>query len=189
MFTGIIEETGRVRMISRRGSVTALVIEASVCLEGVKIGDSVSVNGVCLTVVKKDTAALGFEVMPETWRTTNLASVRMRDAVNLERALKMGDRVSGHFVTGHIDCVGVISRKQYAPGDQAFTITVPHQFAAYLVPKGSIAVEGISLTIADKRANTFTICTIPHTLKNTTLRSKEPSDKVNVEFDILIKRG
>ncbi|MFH0828017.1 MAG: riboflavin synthase, partial [Candidatus Omnitrophota bacterium] len=187
MFSGIIEELGRVRSVARRGNAALLAIEASKILEDVKIGDSISVNGCCLTIVKKERNVVSFEMMAETARITNLGGLRVSDKVNLERSLKVGDRISGHFVLGHVDCLGIIRAKGYFRGNFAFTISVPPEFLKYVFPKGSVSLDGISLTIADKRAGALSVYIIPHTLKNTTLGFKNPSDKVNVEFDILAK--
>lgn len=187
MFTGIIEELGEVKSISRRGKVTLLEIKALKVLEGIKIGDSIALNGTCLTVVKKEKESLSFEVMPETLAVTNLGNLKIKDKVNLERALKIGDRLSGHFVTGHIDCQGIIRRKNYIGGNLCFEIAVPQNFMQRIIPKGSVAIDGISLTIVNKKANTFSCYIIPHTLEHTTLKFKGPSDKVNIEFDILAK--
>jgi riboflavin synthase len=188
MFSGIIEELGQIEKISRRGNVTLFEIEADkVCLD-TKTGDSISVNGVCLTVIKNENNFLSFEVIPGTIKITNLGLLKIKDRVNLERALKVGDRVSGHFVSGHIDCLGVIRKKNYIGGNLSFEIAIPSQFTQYILPKGSIAVDGISLTIADKKSTAFYVYIIPHTLKNTTLGFKGPSDRVNIEFDILAKK-
>ncbi len=187
MFTGIVEELGEVKKISRRGAITLFEIKADNALKEAKIGDSISVNGACLTLTEKNPGILNFEVMPETLKVTNLGSLKIGDKVNLERALKIGDRLSGHFVSGHVDCAGVIQRKNYINNNLCFEITIPPKFISYVLPKGSIAVDGISLTIQNKKSSTFSIYIIPHTLKNTTLGFKGPSDKVNIEFDILAK--
>ncbi len=187
MFSGIVEELGQLNRISRRGKVTLFEIRANSILEDVSIGDSISVNGVCLTVIKNDSGILFFEVMPQTLKVSNLGALKIKDKVNLERALKIGDRLSGHFVTGHIDSTGIIRRKSYINNNLCFEIAVEPKFTKYILPRGSITVDGISLTIVDKRANTFSVYVIPHTLKNTTLSFKGPSDKVNIEFDILAK--
>ncbi|MBI5144703.1 MAG: riboflavin synthase [Candidatus Omnitrophica bacterium] len=189
MFSGIIEELGQVKNISRRAKVALLEIKADKVLEDTRIGDSISVNGACLTVVKKEQDTLSFEVMPETLKVTNLGILRISDKVNLERALKIGDRLSGHFVTGHIDCLGIIRKKNYLNNNLSFEIAVPPKFMHCILPKGSIAVDGISLTIVDKKSNSFRVYIIPHTLKNTTLAFKGPSDKVNIEFDLLAKKS
>ena len=189
MFSGIIEELGSVTVISRRGTIYRFGIQAKdVCLD-TKIGDSISVNGACLTVVGNDRGLLHFEVIPETFKNTNLGHLRGKEKVNLERALRTGDRISGHFVTGHVDCIGAIRKKSYINGNLTFEIAIPSKFISWILPKGSIAVDGISLTIAGRKSNTFLVYIIPHTLKNTTLDFKGPSDKVNIEFDILAKRA
>ena len=188
MFSGIIEELGEVKNISRNIASSVISIRARKIPVGTEIGDSVSVNGVCLTAVKKGADSLTFEAIPETIKVTNLGCLRISDKVNLERSLRVGDRISGHFVTGHVDCLGVIRRKAYIAGNLSLQIAVPHAFMKYCLPKGSVAVDGISLTLAGTRADTFTVNIIPHTLKNTTLGLKGPSHKVNIEFDILAKR-
>jgi len=187
MFSGIIEELGRVKNISKRGRVTLLEINAEKVTRDTKSGDSIAVNGACLTVIKNEAGVLSFEVMNETLRVTDLGSLRIGDKVNLERALKIGDRLSGHFVTGHIDCIGIIRKKNYMNDNLSFEIAVPIKFMNWVLSKGSIAVDGISLTIVDKKDASFTVYIIPHTLKNTTLGFKGPSNKVNIEFDILAK--
>lgn len=186
MFTGIIEQLGRVRGMGRKARGYGLEIEG--CSFGdIKIGESIAVNGVCLTLTETKGDILCFDIMPETLSVTNLSSLRLNDKVNLERALRIGDRLSGHFVTGHIDCIGVIRRKTDTGDNFSFEIAVPAKLMNNIVHRGSIAVEGISLTIADRKSDTFSVCIIPHTLKNTTLNLKHPSDKVNIEFDILAK--
>lgn len=188
MFTGIIEELGQVKNLSRRGRVYLLSVKADKSLEAAKIGDSIAVNGTCLTLVGKQAGCLDFEVMEQTFKGTNLSGLKTGDKVNLERSLKMGDRISGHFVTGHVDCLGVIRDKGYSRSDLYFEIAVPVDLMKYILPKGSVAVDGISLTVAEKKAASFKVCIIPHTAKNTTLGSKDHSGKVNIEFDILAKR-
>ena len=187
MFSGIIEELGVVESISRRGRVTLLSVYASQVLLDTKIGDSIAVNGACLTVVKKEAQSLSFEVMAETLQGTNLNSLRISDKVNLERSLKIGDRLSGHFVTGHVDYVGIIRKKTFLKDNLCFEIALPAAYVSFIVPKGSIAVDGISLTVMDKKSSAFRVCIIPHTLKNTTLGFKGPSSKVNIECDMLLK--
>lgn len=189
MFSGIVEELGEVKRISRRGSVTLIETIARKILEDTKIGDSISVNGACLTVIKNESGVVSFEAMPETLKITNLGFLKTSDKVNLERSLKVGDRISGHFVTGHVDCIGIIRKKSIVNGNLCFEITFPVKFLKFVLTKGSIAIDGISLTIAAKKSNVFTVYIIPHTLKNTTLGFKGPSDKVNIEFDILAKRA
>jgi riboflavin synthase len=173
MFTGIVEELGVISAISKRGNITVFTAKAAKILEDTGIGDSVSVNGACLTVVKKENDSLSFEAMPETLKVTTLGGLRISDRVNLERSLKLGERLSGHFVTGHIDCLGVIRSKSYINGNLCFKVSIPSEFNKYLLPKGSVAVDGISLTIMEKASGLF----------------KGPSHKVNVEFDILAKKS
>lgn len=187
MFSGIIEELGQVELISRQGNLSLLAIRASLVSADIKIGDSVAVNGVCLTVIKIENGLLYFQAMQETLQLTNLGALRIKEKVNLERALRVGDRVSGHFVTGHIDSTGVIRRKSFIGGNLGFEIAYPLKFSSQIVTKGSIAVDGISLTVVSKKSDTFSVYIIPHTLNNTTLNFKGPSDKVNIEFDMLLK--
>jgi riboflavin synthase len=189
MFSGIVEELGRVKAISRRGKVILLSIEANKVIEGISIGDSIAVNGCCLTVVDKEKTALSFEMMAETARTTNLGGLRISDKVNLERSLKVGDRISGHFVLGHVDCLGIIRSKGYSQDNLVFQVAAPQQFMKFIISKGSVSLDGVSLTIGAKSAGLFSVYLIPHTLKNTTLGFKGPSDKINIEFDILAKRS
>jgi len=187
MFTGIIEELGVVKKISRTGSIVILEISVSKINEGIKKGDSVSCNGTCLTVVNDNQGLLGFEIMPETIKTTNLGYLRAGEKINLERSLKVGDRISGHFVSGHIDCLGVIRKKINSSGNLILEIAVPTQYLKYCLLRGSVAVDGISLTIQEKKSGVFSVYIILHTLKETTLSFKGPSDKVNIEFDMLVK--
>ena len=187
MFSGIIEELGQIKKLSRRGNVTLIEIAAAKVLEGTRIGDSIAVNGTCLTVVKVGVNLLSFEAMPQTLKTTNLGSVKIADKVNLERSLRMGDRISGHFVTGHVDCLGVIRSKRLVAGNLSFELAIPAQFLKFCLPKGSIAVDGISLTLVSKKSNVVSVYIISHTLKHTTLSFKGPSDPVNIEFDLLAK--
>ena len=189
MFTGIIEELGRVKRITPRAGVILLEISAKEALLDTKIGDSIAVNGACLTVISIGNNSVSFEVIDTTGKNTNLGLLKIGQAVNLERSLKVGDRVSGHFVSGHIDCLGLVRRKTLRNGSVEFEIAVPPAFIRYCLPKGSVSIDGISLTLASIRANIFTVCVIPHTFKSTTLNFTGPSDKVNVEFDILAKRN
>jgi riboflavin synthase len=189
MFSGIVEELAEVRAITMRGGITFLQVGVCGIDKDIKVGDSVAVNGVCLTVVKKEQGILSFEAMPETMSLTSLGSLRIKERVNVERALKIGERLSGHFVTGHVDCTGIIRRKHYVHNNVCFEITVPMKYMPYVLPKGSIALDGISLTIVAKRSNTFSVYIIPHTLQHTTLGFRRPTDKVNIEFDILAKKS
>ncbi len=188
MFTGIVEEIGEVKRINRYGGSAAVFeIKAVKSCAGINLGDSVAVNGVCLTVAEKKPGVLIFQVLPQTLKVTNLGIVKVNESVNLERALKLGDRLSGHFVTGHVDCRGIIRKKGYRAGNLCFEICVPAEFMGYIFPRGSVTVDGISLTVVGKKSNTFTFYVIPHTLNNTTLKLKKVSEAVNIEFDILVK--
>jgi len=187
MFSGIIEELGKVEKISRSGRNTVLEVAARNIGDDLKTGDSVALNGACLTLTAKNNGALKFEVMPETAKCTNLGALRVGDKVNLEPSLKAGDRISGHFVSGHVDCTGIIRRKGIRFGNLCFEIAIPPLFIKYCVLKGSIAIDGISLTIMRVISNVVYVYIIPHTLKNTTLGFKGPSSAVNLEFDMLIK--
>ena len=185
MFSGIIEELGEVKGIQRIGRNTFLELKVDKISQDINIGESIAVNGTCLTVVKKDNTIISFEIMPQTLQTTNLGKLRVKDKVNLERSLKIGDRVSGHFVYGHIDCLGVIRRKIFVQNNLCFEITIPLKFISRVYPQDSIAIDGISLTVQKKIGNFFSVYIIPHTLKNSVLSFKHPSDKVNIELDKL----
>ena len=187
MFTGIVEELGVVKNMARKGAITVLSIQADKCARDAKVGDSIAVNGACLTVVKMEDKVLSFDLLEETSRLTNLGKLKIGEKVNLERSLKAGDRLSGHFVSGHIDCAGVIRNKAHISGNLCFEIAVPPKFLKYIAPKGSISVDGISLTVVNKRSNVFSVYIIPHTLRNTTLSFKGPSSEVNIETDLLAK--
>lgn len=187
MFTGLVEELGLITDVRPAGSVVRFEIQAPLASQGTKVGDSISVSGVCLTVVKISGDRLSFEAVQPTVQATTLKSRRAGDKVNLERALRVGDRVGGHFVTGHVDCVGVVRSRKTEKGHWVISIGVPCAFLKYLVPKGSVAVDGISLTLA-KVGGGFSVNIIPYTAKATTLGFCRSSDKVNVEFDILAKR-
>jgi len=188
MFTGIVEELGVLRRLQQSGRAKLIEIAADKTLQGVSIGASIALNGVCLTVVQIKKDAFCFEVIPETLKSTNIGLLKTYERVNLERSLKAGDRISGHFVTGHIDCLGLVRRKSYSNDNLVFEIAVPSRYLRYCLPKGSICVDGISLTLTAKTSSTFSVYIIPHTLKNTTLSFKGPSSRVNVEFDILAKK-
>jgi len=187
MFSGIIEELGVVKRITHCGNIARIEIGAGNIIPGVKIGESVSVNGACLTVVAVKNDSLVFEAIAETLKVTNLRLLKTAEMVNLERSLRVTERVSGHFVLGHVDCLGIIRSKDYRNGNLSFQIAIPPGFIKYCLPKGSIAVDGISLTIADRKSTSIFLYIIPHTLKNTTLGFKGPSGRVNIEFDTLVK--
>lgn len=189
MFTGIVEETGQVVAFEPQAEAWALSIRARVALEDLATGDSIAVNGCCLTAVRADDATLRFDVLEETRRLTNFSALRAGALVNLERSLRFGGKVSGHFVTGHIDAQGVVDTFEPRGKDYYLRVRVPAGFTRYIVHKGSIAIDGISLTIAevDDAAGTFAVWLIPHTLAVTNLREKQVGSPVNLEFDLLGK--
>jgi riboflavin synthase len=191
MFTGIVEEAGIVERIKPGARSIELTVRAKVAGRGVKVGDSVAVNGCCLTVAKvasKGSAKfLQFDLLKETWKRTNLKDARAGSMVNLERALEVGARLGGHFVTGHIDGTGRIRRWERAGRDHVLEISAPAEVMRYIVFKGSISVDGISLTVAGVSKRNFRIWIIPHTYEVTALRERSMGDEVNLEADILGK--
>ncbi|MCC3373462.1 riboflavin synthase [Cohnella sp. REN36] len=190
MFTGLIEEVGVLRRAYSRGEAMILTIAASKVLEDAKLGDSISVNGVCLTVVAVDGTSFAADVMPQTYRHTNLSELRPGDAVNLERAMQAGGRFGGHLVQGHVDGTAVIVSRTKDANAVVFTVR-PHraELLRHVVPQGSITLDGISLTVigTDQAAGTLSVSIIPHTLRETALQAKHPGDSINVECDILGK--
>jgi riboflavin synthase, alpha subunit len=187
MFTGIVKELGKVRRISGLGGIYKLSVEAKELLAGLKIGDSVSVNGVCLTLTGKDKNIMDFDVMGETFNRTNFSKLKIGGSVNLEGALRVGDQLGGHFVTGHIDCAGRIREIKRAGDNYSIEVTFPKEYNKLVVEKGSIALDGISLTVGNIGDGKAVVHVIPHTLKITTLGAKRAGDEVNIEFDIVGK--
>lgn len=186
MFTGLIEEVGVVKSISRVTVGKLLVISEKVINE-VQVGDSVSVSGVCLTVTSMDDGVLAFDAVPETLSRTILTDLRAGDRVNLETSLGAGQPIGGHFVQGHVDEVGVIKSISAVGDSWTIGINASQEFCRYVVEKGSVAVDGISLTVASCEETGFAIAVIPHTLSNTALHVKKQGDKVNLEADIIGK--
>ncbi len=187
MFTGIIEEMGIIKKTRHGADSARLTIEGDVVLRDVKLGDSIAVNGICLTVVHFSERFFDVDVMAETLRKTNLEELKPGDRVNLERALRVGDRLGGHIVSGHIDGVGTIARRQREDIAELTDIRAPAEVLKYVVKKGSIAIDGISLTVVDVTDDTFRVSLIPHTAKLTTLGYKKSGDRVNLESDIIGK--
>jgi riboflavin synthase len=188
MFTGLVEEVGRIQQISRSGEAMVLGITGSVVLGDLKIGDSVSVNGVCLTATQTGVKSFKVDVMPETFRSSNLKELKSGSRVNLERAMAANGRFGGHIVQGHVDGTGTVRQVtsdqnavvyEIAPTDQALF--------KYILLKGSITLDGISLTVAQRSGDTFAVSIIPHTLSETALQAKREGDTVNIECDILGK--
>jgi riboflavin synthase len=187
MFTGIVKELGRVHRISGLGGTYKISVEAKDVAIGLNIGDSVSVNGVCLTLTDIDKNVLGFDVMGETFKRTNISKLKIGESVNLEGALRAGDPLGGHFVTGHIDCAGRIKEIRRAGDNYSIEVAFPAEYKKFVVEKGSISLDGISLTIGSVGDGKAVVHIIPHTLKVTTLGSRRPGDEVNIEFDIIGK--
>jgi len=183
MFTGIVEELGRIKSVAR-GQLT---ISAQKALEGTRPGDSIAVNGACLTVIALNGGTFSVEVMPETLRRTNLGNLHLGETVNLERAMAVGGRLGGHFVQGHVDGTGRVL--SLTPEGEAviMQVSVPSEIMHYLVEKGFIAVDGVSLTINERDAASFSVSLVTYTRRNTTLGSKRPGDPVNLEIDIIAK--
>lgn len=187
MFTGIVEEIGVISSVLNKGHHRKLSVYSKKIMGDLKIGDSVSVNGICLTVVEKGRNHFSVEVVTESLMLSNLSDLKIGSRVNLERALSVMDRIGGHIVSGHVDDVGILKGKIDKTTHFDYEIEFPDEFSRYLVAKGSVAVEGVSLTIASIERNRIRISIIPHTLKNTTLGSKVIGDRLNLEFDVLGK--
>ncbi len=190
MFTGIVEETGKVLAVEPSPKSIRLEVSAGVAARSVRLGDSIAVNGCCLTVTairRGKTARLAFDLLRETWERTNLSAVTPGSLVNLERSLAVGDRLGGHFVTGHVDGTGTITRWQRQGRDHVLEIAAPADVRRYVVFKGSIAIDGISLTVAGVTRGGFRIWIIPHTWEVTALRERKVGDRVNLEADLLGK--
>jgi riboflavin synthase len=191
MFTGIVQETGRIQSIRPASQSIRLILEARLAARGLKVGDSLAVNGCCLTVVRLSSRAgkkqIHFDLLRETWERTNLQFAAPGSKVNLEPALASGDPLGGHFVTGHVDGMGRVTRFEPAGKDYVLEIEPPVALMRYLVFKGSVAVDGISLTVAYVSRKRFRIWIIPHTWKVTALRERRPGDWVNLETDLLGK--
>ncbi len=191
MFTGIVEETGTVERIKPAAKSIELTVRANVCGRGLKVGASLAVNGCCLTVVKLATRGkhklAQFDLLKETWRRTNLQFAKPGSLVNLERPLRADGNLGGHFVTGHIDGIGRIKRWERMGQDHVLDVAAPEEVMRYVVFKGSIAVDGISLTVAGLSKKTFRIWIIPHTYEVTALRERKVGDAVNLEADLLGK--
>ena len=187
MFTGLIEDCGSLKNVERTSTTAIVTLSTSLPLEEIVLGDSVSVNGTCLTVVAKGVKTFSADVSPETFSRTTLASLQYGSPVNLERALRVGDRLGGHIVTGHIDAVGSVTKVVSSQNSIVIEIAVPDDAGRYLIEKGSVSVDGISLTINSVTGNSFQLSIIPHTLAVTTLKNLRPGSQVNIETDIIGK--
>lgn len=191
MFTGIVEEAGVIAKITPTKKAIEMTVRAGVCGRGVKVGDSVAVNGCCLTAVNVASRGkfklIQFDLLQESWRRTNFQFAQIGSLVNLERSLRANGELGGHFVTGHVDGLGKIIRWERAGKDHVLDIAAPPEVMRYVVFKGSIAVDGISLTVAGVQKKRFRIWIIPHTFEVTVLRERKVGDAVNLEADLLGK--
>lgn len=187
MFTGLIEDTGRVASFQRRGEAGVLVVATVLPTADIAIGDSVAVNGACLTVTARGDTTLSFDVSPESMSRTLIGKLASGTRVNLERALKLGDRLGGHIVSGHVDCAGRLTRVENRSGNYQLQFSLPPEHARYLVEKGSVTIDGISLTVNAVSRDGFSVNIIPHTYANTTLGQLKTGDNVNIETDIIGK--
>ena len=187
MFTGIIEEVGKLRLIKPSQGSAQMTVEAHTILEDVHLGDSIAVSGVCLTVVSFDTVSFTLDVSPETLRTTSLGALKPGAPVNLERAMQAGGRFGGHMVSGHVDGIGRLSSKHQEGNAWILSFSAPQEILDLSISKGSIAIDGISLTINEIVESAFTVSIIPHTLKMTNLNDKKPGSSVNLESDLIGK--
>jgi riboflavin synthase len=187
MFTGIVEELGTVEAVEHQGDAIRLTVRATTVLEDAAPGDSIAVNGCCLTVAARTDDTWTADVMQETLDKTSLHGVQPGDRVNLERAVTAGTRLGGHIVQGHVDGVGEVLRRTPSEHWEVVEISLPPQLAPYLVDKGSVTVDGVSLTVVEAGDAAFTVSLIPETLARTTLGSRRPGDRVNLEADVLAK--
>lgn len=190
MFTGIVEGIGKITKIEEKtGSRSAvkMTVDLGKHARGLKIGQSVALNGVCLTVTKISNSKCNFEMIEETTKKTDLGNLKEGSIINIERSLKVGDRMEGHFVLGHVDGVGVIKKIEKKPKEIKIWFEIPKNLTKFVVQKGSIAIDGISLTVVDVRKNLASVCLIPHTVDVTNFHTRKIGDKVNIETDILGK--
>jgi riboflavin synthase len=187
MFTGIVEELGSVDALERQSDAVRLTVRATIVLEDAAPGDSIAVNGCCLTVAERTADTWTADVMAETLAKTGLGSLSVGDRVNLERAVTAGTRLGGHLVQGHVDAVGHVVGRQPSEHWDVVTVAMPRELAPYLVDKGSVTVDGVSLTVVEAREDGFTVSLIPETLRRTTLGFRAPGDAVNLEVDVIGK--
>ncbi len=188
MFTGIVEELGRVVGVAPNDGGVQMTIEAITVLDDTELGSSIALNGCCLTVVALDERSWSADVVIETLARTNLGDLTVGDAVNLERPVRLTDRLGGHLVQGHVDGTGVVRRREPQPDRSTWiTIGAPPELLRYVVHKGSITVDGVSLTVARRHDDAFSIALVPHTLAATTLGTCGPSSRVNLEADLIAK--
>jgi riboflavin synthase len=187
MFTGLVEELGRLEWMRRSEGQAQLAIQAPEISPGVRIGDSIAVNGCCLTVTVAQDGLLVFDLLEETLKKTNLGALKSGSGVNLERSLAVGGRLGGHFVQGHVDTTIALLRTEQRGGDLRLDFEMPAEFAGYLAYKGSVAINGVSLTVAEVGDDSFTVWIIPHTASATNLGVLQAGERVNLECDMLAK--
>jgi len=187
MFTGIVRELGRIVSVDGRADGARILVEAPETAGDAKVGDSVAINGVCLTVTSSTDGALAFDAVPETLRRSSLGALAPGEDVNVEPALRAGEPLGGHYVQGHVDGVGEVRRNEPEGDGRRLWIDAPTELRRYLVEKGSVAVEGVSLTVAELDDAGFAVALVPHTLAATTLRRLGAGDAVNIEVDMLAK--
>ena len=190
LFTGIVEGIGKIINIkqnTKNRSAIKMTVDLGKNSKGLKLGQSVALNGVCLTVTGINKSKCDFEMIEETTKKTDLGNLKIGGIVNIERSLKVGERLEGHFVLGHVDGVGVIKKIEKKPKEVQIWFEIPKSLAKFVVQKGSIAIDGISLTVVDVKKNLASVCLIPHTMDVTNFSTKKIGDKVNIETDILGK--
>ena len=187
MFTGVIEELGTVSSIRRQGDTFALTIAANRVLDGTRVGDSICTDGICLTVTRAGDDFFSVDAMPETVNRGTLRELKPGSFVNLERAMRLADRLGGHLLSGHIDGTGRLIERRKDGNAQIFRFSCDAELERFIVEKGSIAIDGISLTVIDTGSGSFSVGVIPHTLENTTLLTKKIGSRVNIECDLIAK--
>ena len=189
MFTGIVEDLGRVVRLEDAEGLRRFTIRSDICADGVRVGDSIAVNGACLTAVNVTNNEISVEAIPETLRLTNLGQLAVDSPVNLERPLAYGDRMGGHYVQGHVDATAELIERQPDGDSEVVRFAVPPNLMRYIVSKGFVALDGASLTVVDPREATFAVALIPHTLRSVTLGQAPIGYRANLEVDILAKYG
>jgi riboflavin synthase len=187
MFTGLVEETGKIISTKKKGGSIVFTIEGKKTVKSLRIDHSIAIEGVCLTVIKRTAKTFDVQAVEETLKKTTLGNLRIGSSINLERPLLPSDRLGGHFVLGHVDGLGKVISLKTLESSWIFWIQVPKKFSHHLVPVGSIAVNGVSLTMSDVAANSFAVSIIPHTMEVTTFKLLKPGSTVNLEFDVLGK--
>ena len=190
MFTGIITGTGKIKKIeknTKNRSAIKVLVDLGKNSKGLKIGQSVALNGVCLSATKISKSLCMFEMIDETMKKTDLGNLKVGSLINIERSLKVGERLEGHFVLGHVDGVAIITKIEQKPKEVKIWFKIPKKLTKYVVQKGSIALDGISLTVVDAKNDLASVCIIPHTMKITNFKTKKIGDKLNIETDVLGK--